>query len=233
MKPDSDALDDFYAALKEGLAVDDFLRRRKQIFQFVKSIGLIDDYVLGRRRMAKLRDEVTPAARFVRGHARPDDEIQFALDGTYPDCVVRNRHGCKREIEVTVARAQERLALMERAIKGGEVRGIINVQDHEELVVFRRPAEHAGDPDKVGAYSTEQLFSLIVDAVETRAKRKARHKGDTLLIEILPDMYALTDDRVRDLEALLLQSEEVKRLSFSDVYVLGYGHQGDICMKIK
>ncbi|QFI67330.1 hypothetical protein EKH55_2456 [Sinorhizobium alkalisoli] len=122
---------------------------------------------------------------------------------------------------------------MERAIKGGEVRGIINVQDHEELVVFRRPAEHAGDPDKVGAYSTEQLFSLIVDAVETRAKRKARHKGDTLLIEILPDMYALTDDRVRDLEALLLQSEEVKRLSFSDVYVLGYGHQGDICMKIK
>lgn len=233
MTRNKDALDDFYAALRKGLPVEDFLRRRGQIFQFVKSHGLAEDYVLGRGRLDKLRDEVIPIARFVREHASPDDEIRFALDNSYPDCVLRNRHGRQRTIEVTVTRAKERLALMEQLIKGGEVHGVINLQDHAELSDFRRHAERAGDPDKAEAYSTEQLFSLIVYAVERSTKRKAHHQADTLLIEVVQDMYALTDNRCPGLQNLLLKSEQVKQLSFSDVYVVGYGDQGDICLKIK
>jgi hypothetical protein len=228
-----DKLDEFYAALKGGLTIEDFLRWREQIFRFVKSSGLTDDYVLGRGRVDKLRDEVIPVARFVKEHARPDDKIRFALDDSFPDCVVSNQHGRQREIEVTVARAKERVALMEQAIKGEEIHGIINLQDCKELSDFRRHAEQAGDRDKVEAYSTEQLFGLIIDAVEQRAKRKAFLQADTLLIEVVPDMYGLADNRCPDLQNLLLLSEEVKQLSFSDVYIVGYGHQGDICLKIK
>ena len=233
MTRNKDALDDFYAALKKGITIEDFLRRREEIFQFVKTHGLTNDYKLGRGRVSELRDEVIPIARFVRDHALPDDEIRLALDNSYPDCVLRNRHGRQREIEVTVARAKERVALMEQLIKGGEVHGVIDLPEQAELSDFRRHAELAGDPDMADAYSTEQLFSLFVDAVEKSAKRKANHKADTLLIEVVPDLYCLPDNRCPDLQNLLLQSEAVRRLSFSDVYVVGYGDQGDICLKIK
>lgn len=234
MTRNRDALDDFYAALREGLTVESFLRRCEQIFQFIKSYGLTDDYVLGRGRVDKLRDEVILVARLVREHAHPDDRIQFALDNSYPDCVLRGHGRSERQIEVTVARAQERLTLMERSIRtGNEIHGIIKLPDGEPLFNFRSHAEKASDPDKAEAYSTEQLFSLIIDAVEKRAKRKAYHQADTLLVEVVPDMYYLADNRCRDLQKPLLQSKEVKRPSFADVYVVGYGHQGDICLKIK
>ena len=80
MTGEKDELDDFFTALKSGTTVASFLERFERIIQLVHKEGLTKDYRLARRRVKKLRDEVSPVARFVREHAASEDRIWFALD---------------------------------------------------------------------------------------------------------------------------------------------------------
>jgi hypothetical protein len=76
-----DELDDFHAILTGGTTGEVFLNQYDKIFGFVHSHGSTRDYRLGRGRMKRLRDEVTPVARFVRTCAEPEDRIWFTMFG--------------------------------------------------------------------------------------------------------------------------------------------------------
>ena len=88
MTGSADELDAFYAALKEGVTVETFLRLYGKILGGVRSRGFTEHYRLGKGRLKKLSDEVTPAARFVRTYAKPGDRISFALDNSRNVCSV-------------------------------------------------------------------------------------------------------------------------------------------------
>ena len=77
MAGEKDELDDFYAALRSGTTVASFLDRYERIIQFIHKETMTKDYRLARGRVKKLRDEVSPVARFVREHAALEDRIMY------------------------------------------------------------------------------------------------------------------------------------------------------------
>jgi len=89
----TDELDEFYAVLKAGTTAAIFLQKHNEVLKFVNTRGLTEDYRLGKGRVKKLRDEVSPVSRFIRTIAKPDDLIRFALDNRTPDCVVSDEGG--------------------------------------------------------------------------------------------------------------------------------------------
>ncbi len=217
-------LDDFYAALKSGTTVANFLERYDGIFQFIHKKGLTKDYRLAKGRMKKLRDEVCPVARFVRMHATPEDRIRFALDDTAPDCFVKHGDDRLREIEVTVAQARERLNVMTELNQTGTGRGYLGLSDDAPTKDFVRRM----DQPRI-AHSTEEIGRSIVCAVAICARKKSKSPGDTLLIEA--PLETLPADRWGNFRAPL--AETVKDLAFPEVYVTGRSGDRDICLRIK
>ena len=221
---EKDELDDFYAALKSGTTVASFLDRYERIIQFIRKEGLTEDYRLARGRVKKLRDEVSPVARFVREHAASEDRIWFALDDTAPDCCVKHGGDRLREIEVTVAQARERFNVMTELNQTGTGRGHLGLSDDAPKEDFDRKM----DQPRV-AYSTEELGRSIIYAVAICARKKRRFRGDTLLIEA--PLETLPADRWSNFRAPL--AEKVKELAFPEVYVTGRNGDRDICLRIK
>lgn len=231
MAANKDELDDFYDVLKSGITVKSFLEKHAEIFGFVHARGLTNDYRLGKGRMKKLRDEIAPVARFVRAHTKPEDRIRFALDSTHPDCTLCHQDGRRREVEVTVAQAQERFRLMTELNEKGTARGFLGITDDSARQDFE---------DRMGcerkAYSSEEVLRCIQSSVELCAQNKLRYGGDTLLIEA--PLETLPVDRWSQLPERFADNEQLKALSFSEVYVTGSSGDGsgwakDICLKIK
>jgi hypothetical protein len=220
----NDSLDGFYECLKAGLTVEAFLSRYEAVFEFVHSRGLTEDYRLGRRQVKKLRDEVTPVARFCAKCVEPQDTIRFNLDEKYPDCVLTrlNKEIC--EIEVTVAQARERHALMTELHKTGSGRGFIGVADDQPKERFDEMMALESR-----AYSTEEAIQCIEYAIGLCSERKKFHSGDVILIEtpfeILP--------APRWLEFSAEFAERVEGVRFREVYLTGRGDDGDMVLKIK
>jgi len=220
---EKDELDDFHIALKSGTTVASFLKRYERIIQFIHEEGRTKDYRLARRPVKKLRDEVSPVARFVRKHAAPEDRIWFALDDTTPDCCVRHGGGRLREIEVTVAQGRERLNVMTELNQTGTGRGYLGLSDDAPTEDFvRRMAQ-----PRV-AYSGEEVGHSMICAVVICARKKSVSQGDTLLIEA--PLETLPANRWDDFRLLL--AEKVKELAFCEVYVTGRSER-DICLRIK
>ncbi len=224
MAGEEDELDDFYTALKGGTTVASFLERYERIIQFIHKEGLTKDYRLARGRVKKLRDEVSPVARFVREHAAPEDRIWFVLDDTAPDCCVKHGGDRLREIEVTVAQARERLNVMTELNQTGTGRGYLGLLDDAPTENFERRM----DQPRV-AHSTEEIGRSIICAVEICARKKSKSPGDTLLIEA--PLETLPADRWGYFRAPL--AEKVKDLAFAEVYVTGRSGDCDICLRIK
>ncbi len=223
MAGEKDELDSFYIALKSGTTVASFLKRYERIIQFIHEEGRTKDYRLARGPVKKLRDEVSPVARFVRKHAAPDDRIRFALDDPAPDCCVRHGGGRLREIEVTVAQARERFNVMTELNQTGTGRGYLGLSDDAPTEHFvRRMAQ-----PRV-AYSGEEVGHSMICAVAICARRKSNSQGDTLLIEA--PLETLPANRWDDFRPLL--AEKVKELVFREVYVTGRSER-DICLRIK
>ncbi len=177
MAGEKDELDDFYTVLKSGTTVANFLDRYERIIQFIHKEGLTKDYRLAWGTVKKLRDEVSPVARFVREHAAPEDRIWFALDDTTPDCCVTHEGGRVREIEVTVAQARERLNVMTELNQTGTGRGFLGLSDDAPTEDFVRKM----DQPRI-AHSTEEIGRSIICAVAICARMKSKFRGDTLLI---------------------------------------------------
>jgi hypothetical protein len=219
-----DQLDDFYAVLKRGLTVEDFLGRYDDIVGFIHSHGLTKDYRLGRRRVKKLCDEVTPVARFAKTHAQPKDQIRFALDNSHPDCVISHQDGRKRDVEVTIAQARERLNVMTELNETGTGRGFVGVTDDAPGHEFKDAMEL-----ERRAYSADEVLGCIEHAIELCARNKSKHQGDTLLIEA--PLETLPASRWAEFSQRF--TEKVKALRFREVYLTGRGNHGAIALKIK
>ncbi len=224
MVGENDELDDFFTALKSGTTVASFLERYERIIQFIHKEDLTKDYRLARRRVKKLRDEVSPVARFVRGHAALEDRIWFVLDDTAPDCCVKHGGDRLREIEVTVGQARERFNVMTELNQTGTGRGFLGLSDDAPKEDFVRKM----DQPRV-AYSTEEIGRSIICAVAVCARKKSKFQGDTLLIEA--PLETLPADRWDNFQAPL--AEKVKELAFAEVYVTGRSDGRDICLRIK
>ena len=224
MTGSKDKLDDFYEILRMGLTVERFLHLRKEIFGFVHSHELTKDYRLGRGRVKRLCDEVTPVARFVRECAKPEDWVSFTMDSQYPDCVVCHQDGRKRELEVTMAQARERFHLMSDLNETGTSRGFIGLTDNT-------PTQHFKDAmgSERQAYSTDEVISCIQHAIQLRVRKKKKYKGNTLLIEA--DLLILPSARWDEFRTRF--TKEAKVLNFCEVYLTGRGDSGDIILKIK
>lgn len=224
MTDDKDELHDFYAALKNGLTVEAYLSRYEKFFEFVHAHNLTEDYRLARGRLKQLRDEVAPVARFAKTHAEPKDQIRFALDNTYPDCVICHQGGRKRDVEVTIAQALKRLFLMRELNERGTGRGFIDMTEDAPSQQLKDAMER--EPE---AYSTDQVINCIQHDIELRAKRKKWHRGDTLLVEV--DLEVLPARRWE--EFLAGFAEKVRGLNFHEVYLTGRGDNGDSALRIK
>jgi hypothetical protein len=224
MTTDKDRLDCYYTALKAGLTVGVFLEQHRRVLEFVHAHGLTEDYRLGRGRTKKLRDEVAPVARFARTCTEPNDRIRFALNDTYPDCVICHADGRKREIEVTIAQARKRLFLMKELNEKGIGRGFVDVREDVSTTQMRDAMER--EPE---AYSTDQVVNCIQYDIDLRAQRKKWHQGDTLLVEV--DLEVLAPSRWEDF--LTRFTENVRGLSFHEVYLTGRGDNGDTALRIK
>lgn len=153
-----------------------------------------------------------------------EDSINFAFDNTFPDCVIRQPSGLKRDIEVTVAQALKRLHLMEDLNREGISRGFLNVPEDASRRCFDRAMTE--EPE---AYSTEQAIRLIEHDLALRAEGKKFHKGDIPLIEA--DLEPLPPSRWEEFVGQL--AESVRGLAFQEVYLTGRGLDGDIAMLLK
>jgi hypothetical protein len=174
--------------------------------------------------MKRLRDEVTPAARFVRRCAAPEDRIQFPLDYGAADCNVCHQAPVRRRtIQITLIQGRERLNLMTELNETGCGRGFLGVTDDRPTSEFF---------DAIGKeremYSTAEGQRTIVQAIELCAQNKAGIQGDTLLIEA-PTYLPM----VRMLEIQLQLKQSVSRLSFSEIYLVGDHEDGDLCLQLK
>lgn len=223
-----DTLDYFYAVLKEGTTVTSFLNLHKEIMKFIRVENLIEDYVLGRGRVKKLRDEVSPVVHFVRNNAAPVDWIRFALDDTFPDCRLRDQDGRERGVEVTIAQARERLNVMTESYRAETGRGVLGLSDDAPTRDFK---EAMGQDRQM--FSTDQVVDTINCAIGICARRKRNHQGDTLLIEVVPDMLIFSNNRWDEFRTLFAGNQKLKALEFSEVYLTGCGDGGDICLRIK
>jgi len=83
-----DILDSFYADLKSGMSVREFLKRFLEVLDFVHSIKLTPQMRLAQGRVKRLRDEIAPMRAFLRKEAEDDDSVQFPLDSGPVDCNV-------------------------------------------------------------------------------------------------------------------------------------------------
>jgi len=125
-----DRLAEFFGVLRGETTVGDFLETFERLIPRMHAAGLGDQYRLASDDLKKLRDEISPVARFVRAHANPKDRISFALNNTFPDCTLYHRNGRTRGIEVTVARGLARFNEMTEMNECGETRGFIELQDN-------------------------------------------------------------------------------------------------------
>lgn len=189
----------------------------------VHSQGLTKDYRAGRNRVKKLLDEVTPVACFVKTCAAPEDRIQLNLNNKFPDCILFQKEGPKREIEVTRAQAREGYHLATELNETGAGRGFIGVPDDASDQEF----EDAMARER-RAYSTEEVVTCIERAIELRAQKKRLHRGDILLIDA--PLYVIPSSRWNEYSARF--AKKVKALRFDEVYLTGRGDNGDICLKI-
>lgn len=209
-------LNAYYDTLTKGTSVCAFLEGFHQIIQHVHKAKLEDQYRLGRDEngieLKKLRDEVSPVARFVREHAQSGDTITFNLNDEYPDCTVVPQDGRKQGIEVTVARGFARYREMTKLNNCGESRPLIGLQDDAP-----KADKNAATNKEPEMYSTDDAINTVIEAVENSAEKKSKHKGDTLLI-VLEDMNLLPEGRI-DWSTLFANNTTVTNLEFSKVYV--------------
>lgn len=224
MVGEKDDLDDFCAALKSGTTVASFLEMYERIIGFVHAEDLTEDYRLGRGRVKKLRDEVSPVTRFIREHASLEDRIWFALDNTAPDCCVKHGDDRLREIEVTVAQGGERYNVMTELNQTGTGRGFLGLSDDEPTELFARKMAQPRE-----AYTEEEIGRAMIYAVGICARKKSKSRGDTLLIEA--PLETLPADLWDNFRVQL--SEKVKELAFPEVYVTGRSSDRDICLRIR
>ena len=223
MTGEEDKLDDFYTTIKSGTTVSNFLEKYDCIFRFIRSEGLTEHYRLGSGRVKKLRDEVTPVARFVRKFAELEDRILFALSDKTPDCCVMHEGNRLREIEVTVAQGTERFYVMRELNETGTGRGHLGLSDDAPTDHFK---ERMNQPRS--GYTGEEIGRTLICAVAICARKKSRFTGDTLLIDA--PLETLPGNRWDDFWKAL--ANEVGKFTFNEVYVTGRSDQ-EICQRIK
>jgi len=220
-----DVFDSFYEQIKSGLEVSEFLGLHAALFPEIKAHGLVEDYRLGRGRMKRLRDEITPVALFLRGHADSSDRVQFPLNNSVPDSNVWHRTpNLHRTIEVTVAQARERLNLMTELNSSGWGRGFIGVTDNKPKSAFD---EKMADPRE--AYSTDQVRETMIDALALCARNKAHSQGHTLIVSTA--MEHLPRERWAEMQQVL--AAPVAQLPFQEVYLVGRPDEKELCLRLK
>ncbi|MBV8891617.1 hypothetical protein [Bradyrhizobium sp.] len=220
-----DVFASFYEQMKSGLEVSEFLGCHAALFREIKAHGLMEDYRLGRGRMKRLRDEVTPVALFLPEHADSSDKVQFPLNNNVPDCNVWHRTpNLHRTIEVTVAQARERLNLMTELNETGWGRGFIGVTDDKPKSAFD---ERMAEPRE--AYSTDRVREIMTGALILCAGNKAHSQGHTLIISAAMDMLP----RERWIEMRQSLAAPVSQLAFQEVYLVGRPDEKELCLRLK
>jgi hypothetical protein len=216
-------LDDFYAALRGGLPVSALIAGYERMVDLTHAAEMTAEFRLGSGQLKKLKDEVLPVVRFVRLHATADDLVRFAIGSSYPDCEWVPVGKRKREIEVTVGQAKERLHTMRELNECGKSRGFVGLSDSEPQTAFeevmRQPRE---------GYSIERVVRCVSEALASCVENKSRHQGDILLIEIT-NLQTLPDEQW--LRHLTSFQEAVHDAPFAEVYMTGRSHD-NICLRL-
>lgn len=219
-----DELDVFYSTISNGTTVSDFLRKYSTIIPFIHSAGMTKDFRLGRSRVKKLSDEITPTARFARAHAKPEDRIRFSLSDRIPDCLLEHSDGRLRQIEVTIAQAKERLNTMRELNERGIGRGYLGLPDDRP----ERDFSEAMQKERM-AYTTENVCRASLRAIELCAQRKMAAFGDTLLIDF--PFQPLPAQRWLSFRPRFRAA--IRHLPFSEAYLCGWCDGDDLVLRIK
>jgi hypothetical protein len=172
-----DQLDEFYDSLRRGMTVADFTKRFDEIFHFIESENLVSDYRLGKGRTKRLRDEVGPAANFLKSEAASEDQVQFPLDNSSDDCIWQQDSGRRVTIQITLVQGRERFYLASELNDSGIGRGYLGLADDKSTADFE---QKMAQPHRM--YSTPEAQKTIIDAVTLCAEKKSQSSADLLLI---------------------------------------------------
>lgn len=85
----------------------------------------------------KLSDEVVPVMAYLR-QIGFQGSLRFPFDNSTPDCWIRTSDGDERGIEVTVAKARERVLLAKELNETGSGRGYLGLPDDLHKKYLRR-----------------------------------------------------------------------------------------------
>ncbi|CAH2407054.1 hypothetical protein [Mesorhizobium escarrei] len=161
----------------------------------------------------KLSDEVVPAMKYLR-EIGFKGSLRFPFDNSTPDCWIRTNDGEVRGIEVTLAKARERVALAKELNETGSGRGYLGLSDEAPQKEFE--AKLAG---KRAMYTTEAALSSIGAAIKSCLSKKthSRYAGFDLVIDA--PLRTLPADRWKLIEPDL--SAAAEPTTFHRVYVVG------------
>ena len=222
----NDAIDEFYSLIKAGTCVGELLRQYTALFPFIHSMGLTPDYRLGKGRLKRLFDEVTPVTRVVRRCAGLDDRIQFPLNSSVPDCNLWHRSGRHQTIEVTTVHRRAHFFLMKELNATGQGRGYLGLDDSSSNEDFRSAMNRERE-----MHSTPEAQASKARAIASCARKKSNNQSaETLIIEDLM-LNCLPTNRCLEMQYRL--SELVQPLLFSEIYLVGYHNDDDLCLRLK
>jgi hypothetical protein len=218
-------LEEFYAILKGGITVSEFLVRFNDIFDFVHSANLPSKYRLAQKPVKRLRDEAAPMARFTQNVGSPNDVIKFAFDDGPIDCTLSSAGQCVRNIQITIAQGTARFYSMTELNEAGIAFGNLNVVDGSEKSEFLTVVEKG----RV-MYSTDAAKKTLRMAISRCIDKKSKGLGcDTLVIEAPLEILPLE----RFYEMVPTLSELAVASPFEEVFVVGHTENRAMSIKLK
>jgi hypothetical protein len=204
-----------YVSAPEGIRVTDFQNRLSLLFADQRTTIDIDDYRLGKKPWKKLRDEITPVARFLEFGNIEVDRVRFPLDNKTPDCWLIIDNGEYIGIEVTIERGREQFHLATELNKNGMGRGFIGIQDDASQTDFDR---RMSNPHTMFT-SDHALESTKEGILRCLSKKNAHRYENIYFLLIQAHLLVLPKERWSIIAGEL--SQVAKDLPFQEVHIIG------------
>lgn len=216
-------LTQFFESLRAGISAGAFLGRLAELYCHSRTTGMTANFRLGAGPVKRLRDEITPLARYLRAKATPDTIVQVP-DRDPPDFVLTDS-SVSTGVECTIAGGKERYFAMLELNRSGLGRGFIGLPDSASNGEFRAAMVQPRE-----TYSTALAYDVTLKNVRECLRRKGRGTyGDVLIIE--GNTLILSPQRWIEFQPELQKAAATS--NFRSIFFVGYNHPEQICLQIK
>lgn len=173
---------------REKQSIAEFLSAFDSLFPYIHERKLTASYRLAEKSLKKVRDESAVLVHFLQkqNHYR---FIRQNLGNDIPDAWLWTDSACI-DVEITVALATMRRAIVERLNTFGASPGFLPLADGHDVTAYRA----AAGADS-GGYSPEQYLEVLYSGVMDRARKKTMSDRRGILLIDCPigEEYASTN----------------------------------------